>query len=144
MTATGDALIEDSDTMGSTIKYPSMATMNSAIGEALSETTGNVASIQNTMVKHAANTAVGSATQPIYVDANGNAKAGTALKAMAYKDAVTTSEITNGTIVNDDISTSAAIAQSKINGLTTALSNAQNMIPSGGENSTTLASIWVE
>ncbi|MBR2286337.1 MAG: hypothetical protein IJ866_02685 [Alphaproteobacteria bacterium] len=58
--------------------------------------------------------------------------------------AVTSAKIANGTIVDADISTSAAIAQSKISGLTTALANAQNKIPSGSENSTTLASIWVE
>ena len=58
--------------------------------------------------------------------------------------AVTSAKIADGTIVDADISSTAAITQSKINGLTTALANAQNKIPVGAENSTTLASIWVE
>ena len=45
---------------------------------------------------------------------------------------VTTTEILNGTIVNEDIATNAAIAQSKIDGLTTALAGKQNTIADGG------------
>ena len=105
VTATGDTLTEDSTTLGSTTKYPSMATMTSAISEALSDTQGDVSSIQNTMVKHTASTAVGSATVPVYVDQNGNAVAITSYSGTA--------------------------------------TNARN-IPSGSQNSTTFAAIWVE
>ena len=70
----------------------------------------------------------------VITDASGNVTTGTIASGM----------ITDGTIMNADINANAAIAQSKIDGLTTALSNAQNKIPSGSENSSTLASIWVE
>lgn len=46
-----------------------------------------------------------------------------ALKALAFKDKVAAGDYTAGSIVNADISSSAAIAQSKISGLTTDLGN---------------------
>jgi len=49
-----------------------------------------------------------------------------------------------GAITDVDVSNNAAIQQSKIANLPTDLANAQNKIPSGAENSATLASIWVE
>ena len=48
------------------------------------------------------------------------------LGTLATKSAVTSAEITDGTITNADISASAAIAQSKISGLTTALAGKAN------------------
>ena len=48
------------------------------------------------------------------------------LGTLATKSAVTSAEITDGTITNADIAASAAIAQSKISGLTTALAGKAN------------------
>ena len=48
------------------------------------------------------------------------------LGTLATKSAVTSAEITDGTITNADIATNAAIAQSKISGLTTALAGKAN------------------
>ena len=88
--------------------------------------------INTTYVKKAQGS--GAASKAVVTDASGNITTGTIASGM----------ITDGTIMNADINANAAIAQSKIDGLTTALSNAQNKIPSGSENSSTLASIWVE
>lgn len=58
----------------------------------------------------------GAANKALVTDAYGNVTAGTISSAM----------ITDGTITNDDISSSAAIDQSKISGLTTALAGKAN------------------
>ncbi|MBO7643035.1 MAG: hypothetical protein J6S74_02810, partial [Alphaproteobacteria bacterium] len=57
----------------STTKYPSMATASAMITGALSETVTDVTTLQDTSVKHTKSTAVGSATVPVYVAADGTA-----------------------------------------------------------------------
>lgn len=101
----------------------------------------------------------GAANKAVITDASGDITTGTITSAM----------ITDGTIANADIASDAAITTNKIGTLTgytkgttaTALAtsdtlngalgklenqidDARNKIPSGSENSTTLASIWVE
>lgn len=67
------------------------------------------------------------------------------LGTLATLDTVTTTEITDGTIVNADISDTAAISMTKIDGLSTALTAARNQIPSGSENNVAAsANLWVE
>jgi hypothetical protein len=95
-----------------------------------------------------------SANKAVITNASGNVTTGTIATGMIADGAVTTdklganavtsAKISDGTIVNADISSSAAIEQAKIANLTTDLANAQNKIPYGSENSTTLVSIWVE
>ncbi|MDE6250132.1 MAG: hypothetical protein K2M34_00655 [Alphaproteobacteria bacterium] len=58
-------------------------------------------------------------------DASGNVVDGGALGTLATKNAIASADITDGTIVNADISASAAIATSKISGLDTALAGKQ-------------------
>ena len=59
---------------------------------------------------------------------NGSGLTGVTASVSLAEGDVTTTEILNSTIINEDISATAAIAQSKINGLTTALAGKQNTI----------------
>jgi len=86
----------------------------------------------------------GASNSIVTYNADGLVTGGTAAGSLATLSAVGSTEITDGSIMNADINASAAIAMSKIDGLSTALTNAQNKIPSGSEGSSTLASIWVQ
>ncbi|MCR5194257.1 MAG: hypothetical protein K6B71_01880 [Alphaproteobacteria bacterium] len=61
------------------------------------------------------------ANKAVITNASGNVTTGTIATGMIAANAVTSAKISDGTIVNADISSSAAIAQSKISGLTDAL-----------------------
>jgi hypothetical protein len=90
--------------------------VNEAVGKIEKALDGKVAA--NTAI-----TASGSTNKIVQYDAKGLVVAGTTAGGLATKDAVGSSEITDGSIVNADISSSAAIATSKIDGLDTALSS---------------------
>ena len=66
-------------------------------------------------------TASGATNKIVQYDAKGLVVAGTTAGALATMDTVGSTEITDGSIVDADISSTAAISTSKINGLDTAL-----------------------
>jgi hypothetical protein len=65
----------------------------------------------------------GAASKAVITDASGNITTGT----------ITSALIANSTITNNDIASNAAIAQSKISGLTTSLAGKQNLVSDGVE-----------
>lgn len=68
-------------------------------------------------------TASGATNKIVQYDAKGLVVAGTTAGALATMDTVGSTEITDGSIVDADISSTAAISTSKINGLDTALAD---------------------
>jgi len=66
------------------------------------------------------------ANKAVITDASGDITTGTIASGMIAANAVTSAKIADGTIVNADIASNAAIAQSKISGLTTALAGKAN------------------
>ena len=118
-------------------------TLNTAIGKLEKALDGKQASGSYAPALASQITA-GATNSVVTYNADGLVTGGTAAGALATLSAVGSTEITDGSIMNADINASAAIAQSKIDGLATALANAQNKIPSGSEGSSTLASIWVQ
>ena len=70
---TADTGNELTGKLTSTTEYPSMKTASQMISNALTQTTLNVSNLQSTAVKHAASTAAGSESVPVYVASDGTA-----------------------------------------------------------------------
>ena len=96
--------------------------VNEAVGKIEKALDGKQAS-GNYVAANDAITASGSTNKIVQYDAKGLVVAGTTAGGLATKDAVGSNEITDGSIVDADISSTAAIATSKIDGLDTALSS---------------------
>ena len=107
---------------GSGSYVPTTTTVN---GKALSGNISLTASDVGAVASNNAITASGTTNKIVQYDAKGLVVAGTTAGSLATKSEVGSAEITDGSIVNADISSSAAIAQSKISGLTDALAAKQ-------------------
>lgn len=81
------------------------------------------------------NSSLGStaANKAVITNASGNITSGTIATGMIATGAVNSDKIADGTITNGDIASGAAIAQSKISGLTTDLAGKQQVVSGGVE-----------
>ncbi len=80
---------------------------------------------------------IGSATQPVYMTATGVITAGTALKALAYKDSLTAADVGLGNVANKTItvtSTSVSDGTNTFNKYTHPTTEGNKHIPSGGSS----------